>query len=130
MNTTNVSKFSEKTTIAVMSKLKGANRCLDSLHESINLNIKLIEEQIQADFSNKALHTLLLKTFQNLGRTKSVASYTDPKEGAQSLVLSINPDTFRVTLTKSGQVRVCITPEMAKEIKAESGHFPNFRIYE
>ena len=124
------SQFSENTTIAVMGKLKSANRNLSNLHDIVNLNIKLIEESIQADFSNKALHTLLLKTLQNLGRAKSVASYVDPEDGPQSLVLSITPETFRVTLTKSGFVRVCITPQMAKQIKAEDGHRPKFHIYE
>jgi hypothetical protein len=124
------SKFSETTTIAVMGKLKGANRCLSDLHETVNQNIKLIEESIVADFANKALHILLLKTLQNLGRAKTVATYHDPEEGQQSLILSVNPETFRVTLTKSGFVRVCVTKKMADEIKAEHGHLPKFHIYE
>lgn len=125
------SVFSEKTTIAVMARLKGANRCLDNLHEINKMNLNLIEEMIVADFANKSLHLLLLRSLENLNRTKQVLSFKDAKGEMTGLEMRINPTDFRVTLIRGGKaVRVCITPEKAAELKAKYGDRPSFTIYE
>lgn len=129
MNKTYNTQFSEETTIAVLSKLKGANKIIKFQDEQKTKMIDLIEEQIVADFSNAALHELLLKTLQMLGRKKTIATY-GLGEDQMSLEASITPDKFRVTLiAQKTRVRVCITPEFAASLEKKYGDKPHFHLY-
>lgn len=129
MNKTFKTQFSEETTIAVLAKLKGANKIIQIQNEQKDKMLDLIEEQIVADFSNLALHELLLKTLQMLGRKKTIATY-GMGEDQMSLEASITPDKFRVTLiAQKTRVRVCITPEYAAALEKKYADKPHFRVY-
>ena len=71
---THKSKFSEKTTIGVLSKLKNAYEIIRRKDEQINLAIHLVEKMV-VKMDDESSRSLLLDTLSAYSRAKQVVSY-------------------------------------------------------
>ena len=139
--TVHQSKFSEKTTIAVLSKYKGANINLDTLHKRINKNLELLESKILADSSNEDMKTLLLETMEIYCRDKCVAKvkFWEYQEGGvkieheESIYMPVNVEDWTVSIVKGGEkVRVHLTKEgvvKARKELVDSDKFHSIVMY-
>jgi len=65
-------KFSEATTIGVLSKLKKANVWIETLHDRIGSALDAVEALVFADPTNKTLHGFYLSTLEIYRRDKSI----------------------------------------------------------
>lgn len=135
------SKFSEKTTIAVLGKYKGANINLDTLHKQINKSLELIEEKILASPEDESLKTLLLQMMEIHQRDKCVANVQgwEYVEGHRSLkTQTIHKDIknnadWAVSIVKGGtKVRVHLTKEARAAVQKaleDSGEWTEITVY-
>lgn len=125
----------------VMSNLKFKGECLDTLHEQINQNLRLIERLIVAQPDNEALRTMYLQTLTNYKRGKCVATWTQEvevidKKGVKtmkpqkvSVERRYNMTDWTVSLTAKKEVRVHLTDTANAKLEAEYKGYKDFKTY-
>jgi hypothetical protein len=125
----------------VMSNLKFKGECLDTLHEQINMNLKVIERLIVAQPDNEALRTMYLQTLTNYKKGKCVATWTQEvevvdKKGVKTMKSHkigverrYNMTDWIVSLTAKKEVRVHLNDTAKAKIEEEYKGYKDFKTY-
>jgi hypothetical protein len=141
---TRESKFSEITTMTVMSRLKSTNeynKVLQTRHNQILFKVEKFWSECDAD-GREALNDLLLDTCEIQRRDKQVCSWEIPLLDKDDKVVPNkwqtvgfskfikNNGDWRVSVKKDGMPRIHVSAKVAEHLKAEFKDKRNLKVFE